>query len=149
MGIIDKFMFFAAGKNSQLSSSAAPQQQSPDKVLVVEADNALGNQLSQMLKEQNFEVASVGNGAEGLNMLLTFKPDVILLDLMLPVMDGKAMLHHLRALPEYKTTHVVVISDTGDIDTMRQVNEYDNASAFLIKSNVSVQDIINSVISLR
>lgn len=145
MGLFDKLLVFAAGKTAQTALPPDPNLPAKRKILVAEADENLKNQYVAMLQDDKYEIATVGDGAQGLNMLLTFKPDVMLIDLTLPVMDGKAMLHHLRALPDYKYTPVIVISDTGDTDTMRQVEVYETASAFFIKSNVTADDIISTV----
>jgi two-component system chemotaxis response regulator CheY len=73
---------------------------------------------------------------------------MILIDLNLPVMDGKELLHHVRAIPEYKITPVLVVSDKGDIDTIRQVKLYDGAKGFLIKENVTPQQTIATLLDL-
>lgn len=144
MGILDKLMFFAAGKNSgniPQNTQAVPTR----KILIAEADEQLKALYTQMLQNEQYTVQTVADGATGLNTLLSFKPDIILLDLNLPVMSGKEMLHHLRALPEYVKTPVVVVSDTGDMDTIQQVKTFDGANAFLIKSTVTPQQVIETV----
>jgi CheY-like chemotaxis protein len=64
---------------------------------------------------------------------------------MMPVMDGKVMLKRLREMPEFKTLPVIVLTNAGDVDTIRETKSYYNASDFLIKSNVTPDDILNKV----
>jgi len=129
----------------QPQPSSLPQLSQPKRILVVIADDALRNQFTQLLLAEKFIVVAVNNGAEGLNMVITYQPEIILLELTLPIMDGKTMLHSLRALPQFKKTPVVVLSDTGDIETMRQVKTFDSANAFLIKANTNTQEVIENV----
>jgi len=147
MGILDKLMVFAAGKDAE-GKIPAPVQNDLPKILIVEADPALKAQYVQLLPTDKYTVGSAVNGAEALNMLLTFQPTMILIDLNLPVMDGKELLHHVRAIPEYKITPVLVVSDKGDIDTIRQVKLYDGAKGFLIKENVTPQQTIATLLDL-
>lgn len=142
MGIFDKFL-----KTSRLSEQGSNISKSSflpikKRVLVVEASDSIKIPLVEMLENENFEVNAVGNGADGLNMLLTFEPNLILLDIDIPVMNGITMLHSLRALPAYKFTPVIVISEKGDADTIRQTKTYGNADAFILKSNISFSEIL-------
>ena len=81
-------------------------------------------------------------------MAIANKPNIVLLDSLMPVLDGKTMLHKLREIPEFKTLPVIVLTNAGDADNMRETKFYDNASAFLIKSNVTPGDIANQVKTL-
>lgn len=116
------------------------------KILLVEANEALKISFMQFLGE--YEVSTAGNGADGLNTLITFIPDLVIIDLELPVMDGKVMLHSLRAIPQFKATPVIAISEKGDADTLRQVLTYDNANIFLLKSNATPQELLNNIKTL-
>jgi two-component system KDP operon response regulator KdpE len=147
MGILDKLMIFAAGKDAEGKIPVQATTNLP-KIMIVEADPALKAQYILLLPADKYSVSSSVNGAEALNMLLTFQPSIILIDLNLPVMDGKELLHHIRAIPEYKVTPVLVVSDKGDIDTIRQVKLYDGAKGFLIKENVTPEQTIATLLDL-
>lgn len=90
----------------------------------------------------------VENGQLGLEVIQKENPDVILLDLMMPVMDGVTMLHKLRELVSFKETKVIVLTNAGDVENMRQTMTMDNAIEFLIKSNVSLDQIAAKVKTL-
>lgn len=138
MRLIDRFL----GKvdNAQPVSTLPSKK----KVLIAEADEALKASYIQALQNE-FEVLAVSNGAKGLNALLTFLPNIFLIDLDMPVMNGKVMLHSVRAIPAFKTTPVVVISQTADSDTLRQVKTYDNANVLILKSNATPEEVFNNV----
>ncbi|HYK08777.1 MAG TPA: response regulator, partial [Candidatus Eisenbacteria bacterium] len=79
------------------------------KVIIVEDDKALANVLEDKLKSEGFSVTKAVNGEEGLTVIKTVKPNLIILDLMMPVMGGQAMLHRLRDIPEFKLLPVIVL----------------------------------------
>ena len=145
MGFLDNL--FGSKKNSAVPNdpAALPQNSQKKKVLIVEDEKLLANALESKFRHENFDVLRAENGQEGLNMTTANHPDIILLDLMMPVMDGKTMLHKLREIPEFKALPVVVLTNAGEVDNMRETKTFDNASAFLIKSNVNPDDILQVV----
>jgi len=115
------------------------------KVLVVEDEKLLANALEMKFVHANYLVVKAENGQIGLEQVQKEKPNVIILDLMMPVMDGKTMLHKLREMEEFKALPVVVLTNAGEVDNIRETKRYDNASAFLIKSNVTPEEIVQVV----
>ena len=115
------------------------------KILIVEDEKPLADTLEERLIEEGFQVLKAFNGKEGLNLIIQDKPDVILLDLLMPVMDGKSMLSELRKMPGYKNTPVIILTNAGDIENIRDTQDFLDASDFLIKSNVSIDDIIAKI----
>jgi DNA-binding response OmpR family regulator len=117
----------------------------PQKIVIVEDEQLLANALSLKLKKEGFETFIASNGQEGLDVITAQKPQLVLLDLMMPVMDGKTMLKHLREIPQFAALPVIVLTNAGEVDNITQTQRYLNAAAFLIKSNVSVSEIISTV----
>ncbi len=147
MGILDKMMIFAAGKEAEGKIPLA-EKVLLRKILIVEADENLKQEYLNLLPTEQYDVRGVNNGPDALNTLLTFFPDIMLIDLNIPIMNGKDLLHHMRAIPEYKMTPVLAIAETGDIDTIRQVKLYDGAKGFLIKQNVTPGQTIAALLDL-
>jgi CheY-like chemotaxis protein len=139
MGIFDSFSHLLG--NKQDSATVAPTK----KILVVEDDKELRDFYSELLTSEGFSVVTAENGQLGLDAVKAQKPDLVLLDLMMPVMDGKTMLHTMREMPEFKTTPVIVLSNAGDADSIRQTKFFDNANDFLIKSNIAPNELINKI----
>jgi CheY-like chemotaxis protein len=149
MGVFDNIKTLVGNKPAQPQAAQTPAAPAvAKKVLVVEDDDLLRNFYIDLLKAQGFTVLSAVNGQEGLAQIQSQKPNVVLLDLMMPVMDGKTMLHQVRQIPEYKNLPVIVLTNAGDDESMRETQLFDNASGFLIKANVSPEEIINRVKSL-
>jgi two-component system response regulator ArlR len=81
------------------------------KVLVIEDSKPMRNTLIHGLKKEGFAVDGVGDGLDGLDHAQNFHYDVIILDLMLPGMDGLTLLTNLRRHGD--KTHVLILSATG------------------------------------
>jgi DNA-binding response OmpR family regulator len=140
MGFLDKLVGNSPNKDIQPAPVAPPK-----KVIIVEDDKELRDFYSELLSSEGFTTLTAENGQIGLQTIMAQKPDLVLLDLMMPVMDGKMMLHKMRNIPEFAKTPVIVLTNAGDADNMRQTQYFDNASAFLIKANVTPDEIINRV----
>jgi len=80
------------------------------KVLIVDDDADTQKILSTYLEEINAEIRIAANGAEALKTLEQFSPDLILLDMMMPHMDGLTFLGELRAQPQHRETPVIVVT---------------------------------------
>lgn len=141
MGLLDNLF------GAKQTTSAAPVQtgKPASKILIVEDEKMLADALELKLKNEGFEVLKAQNGQIGLEMAIASKPNVILLDIMMPVMDGKHMLQKLREIPEFKNLPVIVLTNAGEADNIRETKFYFNAIDFLIKSNVSIDEIVNKV----
>src|SRR5260221_2479370 len=113
------------------------------QILIVEDDVSLANILEEKLTHEGFSVEKAANGQEGLDKTVALKPNLILLDLMMPIMSGPIMLHRLREMPDFKHLPVIVLTNAGDADNLRDAH-FQNAY-FLIKSNVSLKEIVKSV----
>ena len=83
-------------------------------VLVVDDDPDTVQTMRDILEEEGHLVLSAKNGREGLEMALRHVPDLVLLDLEMPVMDGRAFLAAARTLPELADVTVVVLSGAAD-----------------------------------
>ena len=82
-----------------------------ERVLVVEDDDAIALVLEDLLVSEGFDVERAANGRAALDMLVTFRPHVILLDLMMPVLDGWGFRSMQRGLdPDLATIPIVILS---------------------------------------
>jgi len=87
-------------------------QKSPLRVLLAEDDANLREVLTQTLIEDGFEVSAAANGAEALQRVQRFQPDVILLDMNMPVMDGPTFAERYRQLP-LRHAPIVAVTAAG------------------------------------
>jgi DNA-binding response OmpR family regulator len=114
------------------------------KILVVEDELALSQVLSDRFTQEGFDVQTAGDGEEGLEKALSWKPDLVLLDIVMPKMDGMTMLHKLRADPAGKEMAVILLtnlSDTEDVYDAMANGVFD----FLVKSHWDIDELIHEV----
>lgn len=83
------------------------------KVLIVEDDPQISRIVQIKLKNNGFEVFSAFDGGAGLEAVRTVRPDLVLLDVMMPVMDGYQVLRTLRAEPEFANLPVIMLTAKG------------------------------------
>lgn len=116
-------------------------------VLVIEDETFLASAYRLKLVKAGFTVQIAANGDEAVQILNTFMPDLIILDLIMPVKDGFAVLAELKANPKYQNIPVLVASNLGqkeDIDKAMQLG----ASGFIIKSEMSLENVVEKIHSL-
>ncbi|NMO21504.1 response regulator [Pyxidicoccus fallax] len=80
------------------------------RLLIVDDELAIVEALQDILSVEGYDIATAFNGAEGLQRMAASKPDLVLLDLMMPVMDGREMLRRMRDDTALRDIPVVVMS---------------------------------------
>jgi DNA-binding response OmpR family regulator len=83
-------------------------------IAIIEDETAIAEMYQFKLEQLGHEVRCAINGQEGLDLLKTFKPSLILLDLMMPVMSGVEMLQKIRATDWGKTVKVVILTNISE-----------------------------------
>jgi len=117
------------------------------RILIVEDEASLRRALQEKFIREGFAVFDAKDGEAGLAMALKERPDLILLDMMMPKMDGMTMLHALRRENEWgKHLPVLLLTNLGSDDRAAMKEILDDASAhYLVKSNWSIGQIIEKV----
>ena len=80
------------------------------KILLVEDEPAIAALLQDFLEEEGFQVDLAANGREGLNLLPALRPDLVLADVMMPVLDGRQLCNVINSDPSYRKIPVVLMS---------------------------------------
>lgn len=114
------------------------------KVLVIEDEQDLREALKTALSNENFDVHTAGDGEVGLQQALEIKPDLILLDLMMPKLDGLGVLKALREDEWGKNVKVIVMTALDDLERVAEVLEH-GGSEYLVKSNISLGTVVAKV----
>lgn len=114
------------------------------KILVVEDDSSLREIYSIRLLAEAYTVVSAGDGEEALAVALKEKPDLVLLDIMMPKVSGFDFLDVLRSTPELKDTKVVIMTALSSEDQRRR-GEALGADRYLVKSQVGIEDVVNVI----
>lgn len=114
------------------------------KVLIVEDDEALRTVFCMIVERAGYNVQLAKDGSEGLKQLSSFSPDIVLLDMLMPVKSGLELLQEAQVTKNYPETTVIVLSNLSDSKTIDKALEL-GAVKHLIKSNIAPQDLINTV----
>jgi len=81
------------------------------KLLIIEDDRIIGSIYSKKFSAEGFDVEVAEDGQTGLERILAFRPDIVLLDLMLPKLNGLEILARVRATPEFQHLPIIVFSN--------------------------------------
>ena len=114
------------------------------KVLVIDDNVSLTTVLTDKLNLSGFEAVGAFDGEHGLQKALALHPDAILLDLVMPKMDGLTMLGQLRADAWGKTCKVIVLTLLEENDYIAKAVEY-NVLGYIVKTSSSLDDIVSQV----
>lgn len=113
-------------------------------ILIVEDEEIILQALKTKLSSAGINVLIAQNGQEGLEAALEYHPDLILLDIVMPVMDGLAMLQKLREDKWGKDVPVIVLSNLSEPVKISQAME-DGVTDYLIKTDWKIDDLVQLV----
>jgi len=117
------------------------------KVLLVEDDQFLSTLLKNRLEKEKFEVSLAHDGDEALTMLREQKPNIILLDIILPGKSGFEVLEEIHSDPQLmdkKDIPVIVISNLGQESDMARGKEF-GVLDYFVKARISIDDLVGKV----
>lgn len=114
------------------------------KILIVEDEVSLLNALCDKLTGEGFTVLKAKNGEEGLEVALREHPDLILLDIVMPVMDGVTMLGLLRKDTWGKDVEVIILTNLNEPEKVAEVLEKE-ARDYLVKSDWTLQNVVKKI----
>ncbi len=114
------------------------------KILLVEDDDTLANVYKTRLHAEGFDLKRVSNGEEALSAALEYKPDLILLDIMMPKVSGFDVLDILRNTPETTNTKVIMLTALSQ-DSDRKRAEEMGVDDYLVKSQVVIADVVDRI----
>lgn len=119
-------------------------EDSPKSVLLVEDEPILSNLLKQRLEKEGFKVILSRDGAEALKTLKDFKPDLILLDIILPKVSGFEFMETIRNDPQLQRAPIIIVSNLGQESDVTKGQSL-GAVDYLVKAKVSIEEIIEKV----
>lgn len=114
------------------------------KVLLVEDDIFLSSLLKNRLQKEGIEILLAKDGKEALTILKSTKPDLILLDLILPEKSGFEVMEDMRSDPQFQEAPIVVISNLGQPEDITKSHEL-GAVEYFVKAQTSIDDLVGKV----
>lgn len=112
----------------------------PKKILIVEDDSFLQGLTASKLAKDGYAIVTASNGEDAVKMADAEKPDFILLDLVLPAMDGFEVLSKIRKNEALKKTPVIIFSNLAEEKDMQKAKEL-GANEYMVKSNFTLDEL--------
>ncbi len=113
-------------------------------VLIVDDEESLVNVLARKFEDEGITAYTALDGREGLNLALEKHPDIILLDIMMPEMDGFDVMKHLQEDAWGKTVPIILLTNSSSIDTVAKAVT-SGMSEFLVKTDIRLDDVVAKV----
>jgi len=114
------------------------------KILFIEDESALQKSLGDMLRKQGYTVESALDGEIGLRLAQTTKPDIILLDLILPKKSGFEVFEELKKNKETVNIPVVVLTNLEKMEDVEKALEL-GAKTYLVKANYNLEEVVSKI----
>lgn len=114
------------------------------KVLIVEDEEILLTALSEELKQQGFTVIGAKDGVEGVEKAASEKPDLVLMDLVMPRLDGLGALKQIKSSPATKDIPVMVLTNLSDYDKISEALAT-GAMDYLVKANYRLEELVAKI----
>lgn len=116
----------------------------PPLILLIEDDKPIVDILKEALEEEGFKLEVATDGDEGLKLAVESHPDIILLDILMPRMDGLSMLKLLRKNDWGKDANVIVITNLSNPISESEAKEL-MVNDYIVKSDWSLAEIIKKI----
>lgn len=116
----------------------------PKTILFIEDEAALQKTLGESLKHEGYEIISALDGESGFNLAKLQKPDLILLDLILPKVHGFEVLRKLKDTSETKEIPVIILTNLESMNDINKALEL-GATTYLVKASYSLEEVLEKV----
>ena len=114
------------------------------KILFIEDELAIQKSLGDIFKQENYEVITALDGEEGFKMIQVKKPDLILLDLILPKLSGLEVLKKIKENKETADIPIIILTNKEDKETINEAIGL-GATTYLVKANYSLTEVLQKV----
>ncbi len=114
------------------------------KIVIAEDDQLINTSLVQGFQDAGFEVTSAPDGEVAVAKIKEVKPDVAVLDIMMPKLDGIGVIWEMKADPETEKIPAVVLTNLSDAETVSKILEA-GAADYLLKSDQSIDQVVQKV----
>jgi DNA-binding response OmpR family regulator len=117
----------------------------PDKkILLVEDDKMISSMYETKLRQDGYMIILADNGAMAIDLAVKEKPDIILLDIILPQLDGFAVLQEVKSIPGTKNIPIIMLTNLGTTEDQEKGKQL-GATAYFVKANLTPAQISEKV----
>ena len=114
------------------------------KIAIIEDDATISQMYRMKFEADGFDVRLAGNGIIGVSLIESFRPDIILLDIQMPEMDGAEALRRIRSHAWGKTIPVIVLTNLGEEEAPREMRSL-GIQGYIVKANLTPRQVVAQV----
>lgn len=114
------------------------------KIAIIEDDPVINQMYRMKFEADGFEIQVADNGRSGVELVQTYQPDMVLLDLQMPEMTGDEALQHIRAADWGKDVPVIILTNTGAEEAPKVLDEL-NVHSYIVKAELTPSEVVARV----
>ena len=114
------------------------------KIAIIEDDPVISQMYRMKFEADGYEVAMADNGQRGVDMVKDFKPDIVLLDLQMPQMNGAEALAEIRSKAWGKDTPVMILTNLGEEEAPKELKKL-GVSSYIVKADLTPKQVVAKV----
>jgi DNA-binding response OmpR family regulator len=114
------------------------------KIAIIEDDSAIHQMYRMKFENEGFDVQLAGDGRTGVELVKTFRPDLVLLDMQMPEVDGLAALRQIRKEEWGKNTPVIILTNLGIEESPKELQSL-GISGYIVKADLTPRQVVARV----
>lgn len=114
------------------------------KIAIIEDDSAIHQMYRMKFENEGFDVQLAGDGRTGVELVKTFRPDLVLLDMQMPEVDGLAALRQIRKEEWGKNTPVIILTNLGIEESPKELQAL-GISGYIVKADLTPRQVVARV----
>lgn len=128
--------------NININNMKAPNK--GKKILIIEDEATLQKTLNDLLSQEGYEILSAVDGLRGMELAFDKKPDLILLDIILPKMDGFEVLKKIKENKDTSQIPVVILTNLSSVNDIQKALDL-GATTYLVKADFHLNDVLSKI----
>lgn len=126
------------------TSNIEERRQGMTKIAIIEDDQAISQMYRIKFEAEGYDIETAANGRLGLELINKMRPDIVLLDLMMPQMSGEEMLKEMRATAWGKDIKVIILTNRGEQEIPPEVKQL-GVTAIILKADMTPRQVADLV----
>lgn len=114
------------------------------KIAIIEDDSAIHQMYRMKFESEGFDVQLASDGRTGVELVRNFKPDLVLLDLQMPEVDGLAALKEMRSHDWGRNIPVIILTNLGEEESPRELKQFD-FNGYIVKADLTPRQVVARV----
>lgn len=111
------------------------------KIAIIEDDPVINQMYRMKFESEGFDVQVANNGQTGVDMVKAFSPDLVLMDLQMPQMDGAEALRLIREQPEHKEVPVMILTNLGEEEAPKELRKL-GIHSYIVKADLTPKQVV-------